>query len=68
MPMIKSASEAATEENFDEFRHGKKFAKTRRKHGAKTARKQMIAAVLSNKRKAAAKKRHHAKKRVAGKR
>jgi hypothetical protein len=69
MPFEKrTGSEAETERNFDEFRHGKKFAKTRRKHGAKTARKQMIAAVLSNKRKAAAKKKHHhAKKRVAGK-
>lgn len=55
MPMIKSASKRATEANFDEFRHGKTFDKTRRKFGKDKARKQMIAAVLSNKRKAAKK-------------
>jgi len=51
MPMRKSASKAATEKNFDEFRHGAKFAKTERKFGVQKARKQMVAAVLSNKRK-----------------
>jgi hypothetical protein len=59
MPMIKSASPRATEENFDEFRHGKTFKKTSRKFGRKKARKQMIAAVLNNKRKAAAKQKKH---------
>jgi hypothetical protein len=51
MPMIKGSSKAATEKNFDEFRHGKTYAKTRKKFGEKVARKQMIAALLSNKRK-----------------
>ena len=55
MPLEKGTSRATTEENFDEFRHGKTFRKTRRKFGAKKARKQMIAAVLSNKRKSAKK-------------
>ena len=53
MPMRKSASKAATEENFHEFRHGKTYSKTRKKFGKEKARKQMIAAVLSNKRKSA---------------
>lgn len=52
MPMIRSSSKQATEKNFDEFRHGKTYAKTRKKFGKEKARKQMIAAVLSNKRKA----------------
>jgi hypothetical protein len=52
MPMAKSDSQAATEENFDEFRHGKTFSRTAKKYGKKRAQKQMIAAVLSNKRKA----------------
>lgn len=52
MPMERSASKAATERNFDEFRHGKTYSKTRKKFGKEKARKQMIAAVLSNKRKA----------------
>lgn len=51
MPMIKSASKRATEENFHDFRHGKTFKKTRSKFGKEKARKQMIAAVLANKRK-----------------
>ena len=51
MPMKKSASKAATEENFYEFRHGKTFKRTEGKFGKGKARKQMIAAVLSNKRK-----------------
>jgi len=51
MPMIKGAGKAATEKNFHEFRHGKTFSKTKKKFGEKVARKQMIAAVLSNKRK-----------------
>lgn len=55
MPMRKSASKKATAENFHEFRHGKTFKRTAGKFGKKKARKQMIAAVLSNKRKAAAK-------------
>ncbi len=65
MPFKKSDSDEATEENFHDFRHGKTFRKTAKKKGTAHARKQMIAAVLSNKRKAAAKKKH--RKRVAGK-
>jgi|WetSurMetagenome_2_1015567.scaffolds.fasta_scaffold1178900_1 hypothetical protein len=69
MPLIKSASKKATENNFDEVRHGKMYAKTRRKFGEKAARKQMIARVLENKRKAAGKKKvKHHRKRVAAKR
>lgn len=51
MPLIKSGSDKATEENFKEFRHGSKFKRTASKFGVQKARKQMIAAVLSNKRK-----------------
>ena len=51
MPLIKSGSDKATEENFKEFRHGSKFKRTASKFGVQRARKQMIAAVLSNKRK-----------------
>lgn len=50
MPLVKSDSQAATENNFDEFRHGKTFKKTAKKFGKKRAEKQMIAVVLSNKR------------------
>ena len=50
MPLIKSGSDKATEENFKEFRHGSKFKRTSAKFGKEKARKQMIAAVLSNKR------------------
>ena len=57
MPLLKSDSTAATEQNFDEQRHGKEFKKTARKFGKKRAQKQMVAVVLSNKRKAAEKKR-----------
>jgi hypothetical protein len=57
MPLIDSDSQAATEENFDEQRHGKTFKKTAKKVGKKRAQKQMVAAVLKNKRKAAAKRR-----------
>lgn len=51
MPLEKSASKKATKRNFDEFRHGKTFRRTAAKYGKETARKQMIAAVLSNQRK-----------------
>ena len=55
MPMQKGTSKRVTEDNFHEFRHGKTFKKTAARYGKEKARKQMIAAVLSNKRKAAAK-------------
>ncbi len=51
MPLSKGTSKETTEKNFDDFRHGKTFAKTQRKFGVQKARKQMVAAVLSNKRK-----------------
>jgi hypothetical protein len=57
MPMKKGTSGRITKENFHEFRHGKTFKRTAGKAGKKKARKQMIAAVLSNKRKSAKKKR-----------
>ena len=60
MPLIHSDTQAATESNFDELRHGKTFARTRRKYGKKRAQKQMVAIALKNKR--------DAKKRVARKR
>lgn len=56
MPLVKSDTKAATEENFDEVRHGKTYRRTARKYGKKRAQKQMVATVLSNKRKAAQKK------------
>lgn len=55
MPMKRGTSKRTTEENFHEFRHGKTFKRTSAKHGTEKARKQMIAAVLSNKRKSAGK-------------
>jgi hypothetical protein len=51
MPFKKGTSKATTDENFDEFRHGKTFKRTAEKFGVQKARKQMVAAVLSNKRK-----------------
>jgi hypothetical protein len=51
MPMKRGTSKKTTEENFHEFRHGKTFRRTAAKHGTEKARKQMIAAVLTNKRK-----------------
>jgi hypothetical protein len=47
MPLTKGMSK---EEMFHEVRHGKGYAKTRKKHGKETARKQMIARVLEAKR------------------
>lgn len=52
MPLIQSDTQAATEDNFHEQRHGKTFKRTARKYGKNRARKQMIAIVLKNKRKA----------------
>lgn len=43
MPLTSGMSK---EEKFHEVRHGKGYAKTRKKHGKETARKQMIARVL----------------------
>lgn len=55
MPLEQSDTEAATEDNFDEVRHGKTFKRTAKKVGKKRARKQMVAMVLKNKRKASRK-------------
>ena len=55
MPMKRGTSKRTTEGNFHEFRHGKTFRRTAAKHGTEKARKQMIAAVLTNKRKSKAK-------------
>lgn len=52
MPLEKSDTQAATEENFDEVRHGKTFKRTAKKYGKKRAQKQMVAIVLKNKREA----------------
>lgn len=57
MPLIQSDSTAATEQNFDELRHGKTFKKTERKFGKKRARKQMVAVALKTKRDAKREKR-----------
>jgi hypothetical protein len=62
MPFEKSPSKGATERNFSHFRHGKTFKKTAARHGTEKARKQMIAAVLSNKRKAATKRKAKTRK------
>jgi hypothetical protein len=56
MPLLKGKSEAVKEKNFDEFRHGKTFARTERKLGENKAKKQMIAVVLSTARKSGRKK------------
>ena len=66
MPMRKSGSKSATEENFHEFRHGKTFKRTAGKFGKDKARKQMIAAVLQNKRKSAVKGKKRSKGRTKG--
>jgi hypothetical protein len=50
MPLIQSDSQAATEQNFDELRHGKTFKKTEKKYGKKRARKQMVTIALKTKR------------------
>lgn len=53
MPLIKSASKAATKQNFHDLRHGNTYARTRRKSGKKKANKQMVAIAMRNKRDAA---------------
>jgi hypothetical protein len=57
MPLKKSDSDEATEKNFEEMRNSATYKRTRRKFGRKTANRQMVAAVLSNKRKATQRKR-----------
>lgn len=46
MPLKKGSSKKTMKKNFHELRHGKQYAKTARKHGKKTAQRQMIAIVL----------------------
>lgn len=60
MPLIKSDTQAATEDNFHELRHGKTFKKTKKKYGKKRAQKQMVAIALKNKRDAKKSKRKRA--------
>jgi hypothetical protein len=50
MPLIKSDTQAATEANFHELRHGKTYKRTKKKLGKKRAQKQMVAIALKNKR------------------
>jgi hypothetical protein len=51
MPLVKSASKAATKRNFEEFGEGPTFKHTEEKFGKKRADAQRVAVVLSNKRK-----------------
>lgn len=46
MPIPKKKKSFTKAELFDELRHGKTYAKTSKKHGKKTAQKQMIAIAL----------------------
>lgn len=56
MPFKKGTSDKTTESNFHEMRHGKTYAKVRRKHGKKKAHQMLIAAVLENRRRSKLKK------------
>jgi hypothetical protein len=47
MPIPANASKS---EVFDDLRHGKTYSKTRKKHGRKTANKQMVAIALKHER------------------
>jgi hypothetical protein len=51
MPLAKGSSKKAVNARFHEFRHGKTYAKTERKYGKATARKQLIAVSLSDRKK-----------------
>ena len=46
MPIIKGRGKKKLKKNFHELRHGKTYARTRRKLGKKRAQKQMIAIAL----------------------
>jgi hypothetical protein len=48
MPLAKGSSKKAVKARFHEFRHGKTYAKTARKFGKATARKQLIAVGLGD--------------------
>lgn len=47
MPIPRNASK---EQVFDDLRHGKTYARTRKKHGKKTAQRQMVAIALKHER------------------
>ena len=51
MPLKAGVDRKTREENFHEWRHGKTYQRTKRRHGAKAANRQMQAVVLSNARK-----------------
>lgn len=52
MPLPKGKSKRAQDERFHEFRHGKTYAKTAKKHGEKVANRQLVAVALKGKKKA----------------
>jgi hypothetical protein len=52
MPLLQSDTQAATDSNFHELRHGKTYRRTRKKLGKKRANKQMVAIALKTKREA----------------
>ena len=51
MPLKKGSSNKTRSKNISEFHSGKTYAKTKKKHGKKTADKQAIAAAYALKRK-----------------
>lgn len=55
MPLESGSDRATVRRNFDEVRHGKTYARTRKRFGRRKANKQMIAIVLSKKRESARK-------------
>ena len=50
MPLAKGTSKAVTKRNFEEFGRGKTYARTKKRYGRKSADKQRVAIVLSNRR------------------
>jgi len=48
MPLAKGKSKKSVETRFHEFRHGKTYARTKRKYGKTVARKQLIAVSLGD--------------------
>ena len=57
MPVLKGRGKRKLAENFHELRHGKTFARTRRKFGKRRARKQMVAIALKAQREGSSKSR-----------
>lgn len=69
MPMLDDDdSQETVSKNISEFHTGKTFANTKRKFGMKIARKQAIAASLSNARKSGNRKLHWSQKKTGSKR